>query len=301
MRPKTACDNVVELVERARDTDSSLADRHDAYAELVTRYQDMAYGYAYALLGDSACAKDAAQEAFLLAYQRLYQLSTQEAFPAWLRRIVASRCSRLLRAESHTPCGLDEVAEPVSPRPDPYAELERKELARHVMAAVRALPEHERITTILYYINGYSQREVADFMDVSLPAVKKRLERARGRLLESLVQTVGEQLMEQKPSRDDRFVQEVKLSLLMEAVAQGGQYATLELLLVDGYDVNTRSAEGQTLLHWAAEAGHLEAIELLTKNGANALLRDGAGYTPRQLAERNGHAEAAALLRQAEG
>ena len=60
----------------------------DAYAEIVRRFQDMAAGYAYALLGDFHFAEDAAQEAFLQAYLDLEKLAEPAAFPGWFRRIV---------------------------------------------------------------------------------------------------------------------------------------------------------------------------------------------------------------------
>lgn len=53
------------VVERARAGDL------DAYREIVRRFQDMAYGYAYAMLGDFHLAQDAAQEAFIQAYRDL--------------------------------------------------------------------------------------------------------------------------------------------------------------------------------------------------------------------------------------
>ncbi len=59
------------LILLIQATDSNLTERHQAFGELVKRFQDMAYGYAYALLGDPATAQDAAQEAFITAYQHL--------------------------------------------------------------------------------------------------------------------------------------------------------------------------------------------------------------------------------------
>ncbi|NKB72056.1 MAG: hypothetical protein GKR89_33680 [Candidatus Latescibacteria bacterium] len=69
--------DIIQLVNRAQDGDI------DAYDGLVRRFQDMAVGYAYALLGDFYLAEDAAQEAFLGAYQNLAQLRTASAFPSW--------------------------------------------------------------------------------------------------------------------------------------------------------------------------------------------------------------------------
>lgn len=82
------------LVRRTRDGDA------DAYAEIVRRFQDMAVGYAYALLSDFQLAEDAAQEAFLEAYRQLYTWREPAAFPGWFRRIVFKQCDRITRRRS---------------------------------------------------------------------------------------------------------------------------------------------------------------------------------------------------------
>src|SRR5689334_6617300 len=79
------------FVERSQRGDT------DAFTELVRRSQQMAFGYAYALLGDFHLAEDAAQEAFLTAYYNLHQLRTTEAFPGWLRGIVRHHCQHIRR------------------------------------------------------------------------------------------------------------------------------------------------------------------------------------------------------------
>ncbi|MCA1849826.1 MAG: hypothetical protein LC672_01925, partial [Acidobacteria bacterium] len=76
------------LIHRAVDARRPLGERHEAFSELVTGYQDMAFGCAYSVLSDFYLAEDAAQEAFITAWQRLDQLRAPEAFPGWLRRIV---------------------------------------------------------------------------------------------------------------------------------------------------------------------------------------------------------------------
>ena len=69
----------------------------NAYGQLVLKFQDMAYGYSYSLLGDFHLAEDAAQEAFIESYRNLGQLRDPAAFPGWFRRVVFSRCQRILR------------------------------------------------------------------------------------------------------------------------------------------------------------------------------------------------------------
>ena len=65
----------------------------EAFEELIRRFQRMAVGYAFAILGDFQLAEDAAQEAFVEAYGKLAALREAEAFPGWLRKIVFKRAS----------------------------------------------------------------------------------------------------------------------------------------------------------------------------------------------------------------
>src|SRR5947209_7871682 len=83
--------------------------RQAAFSLIVERYQDAAYGYALATLGDPHLAWDAAQEAFLTAYCSLAQLRSPEAFPGWLRRIVRTRCRHLRREHHPATASLDAV------------------------------------------------------------------------------------------------------------------------------------------------------------------------------------------------
>jgi DNA-directed RNA polymerase specialized sigma24 family protein len=91
--------DVRSLVQEVTDPRRQLGERHEAFGELVARFQDMAFGCAYAVLRDFYLAEDAAQEAFITAWQSLHQLRTPEAFPGWLRRVVLTRCNRLTRGK----------------------------------------------------------------------------------------------------------------------------------------------------------------------------------------------------------
>ena len=153
------------------------------------------------------------------------------------------------------------------------------------------------MATILYYVDGYSQREIAAFLEVSVDAVKKQLQRARSQLQERMIQMMRDDLHSQRPSKDARFVRKVKLSAVLNAAAEQGQLTMIELMLVDGVDIDAIEDDGGTLLHWAARQGHLDAVELLIERGATINIRDTAGKTPLDEAMEWGHAEVADLLR----
>jgi len=167
----------------------------DAYAAVVRQFGDMARGYAYSLLGDFHLAEDAAQEAFVQAYRDLPMLSAPRAFPGWLKRIVFKYCDRLTRGKRPPLTTLDEAARIAGAEPDPSAEAARREMAETVLAAVAALPKRERAVAALFYVNGYSRRTIAEFLDVPLTTVDDRLHAARRLLREKMAKdAVDEQI-----------------------------------------------------------------------------------------------------------
>ena len=125
------------LVLKVTDTEATLTEKHDAFGEIVRRFQDMAYACAFAALGDFHLAEDVAQEAFITAWQKLYQLRKPEAFPGWLRRIVLTECNRLRRRKVFVDTRIDEGACVSSIDENPQIAIERNELRRSVFGAYR--------------------------------------------------------------------------------------------------------------------------------------------------------------------
>src|SRR5262249_52702572 len=107
-----------------------------AFTELVRRYQDMVFGYAFSLLRDFQLAEDATQEAFLAAYADLNRLQTPEAFPGWLRGIVRHQCQRIARKRRENAVPLDQAMEAVAQAPGPEQQAEAEETRAQVLAAI---------------------------------------------------------------------------------------------------------------------------------------------------------------------
>jgi RNA polymerase sigma factor (sigma-70 family) len=298
---KAGPEDTAELVGQARDTEAPLRCRQEAFGELVWRFQDLAYGYAYALLGDPHLAQDATQEAFLAAYRNLGQLRVAAAFPGWLRRIVRTQCRRFTRGVRPTISSLETVevlAGDTQHGADPEGVAEARELRDALAALIRSLPERERTATVLFYVGGYSQNDIARFLGVPVTTVKKRLQAARKRLHETMEATMRDTLQAQKPSRDEQFVTMLRLLTAADAAAADGEYQLLELMVMDGVDLDAQTEDGATMLSWAARRGHLEAAAFLLGRGASANARDGAGKTPLRWAVETKHRRVADLLRQ---
>lgn len=166
-------DQLVWRAQRAQDHE-----RREIFNELITRFEQAGYHWAFRLLNEREAAEDAVQEAALNAFLHLDQLQEPKAFPAWFRQILTNTCRRMIQRERPArPLDRDDETQP-----DPVDPIEEGEKRDSVDAAVLKLPEHERVVTQLFYYDDYSQSEIADTLEVPVTTVKKRLQYARARL-----------------------------------------------------------------------------------------------------------------------
>ena len=157
-----------------------------AFGQLVDRYQGAVYGLAYHLVGNANDAQDLAQEALLQAYLMLSQLQDPAKFPHWLQRITANVCKMWLRRSQPKMLPWDALDVPPTYSPVERA-CEQKELRSVVQTAIDHLSEKSRLAVTLYYIDGLTQREISDFLDTSVGAIKNRLHEARKQLQKELM------------------------------------------------------------------------------------------------------------------
>jgi RNA polymerase sigma factor (sigma-70 family) len=208
------------LVLKARDSNATLAEKREAFCELVRMFQDMAYACGYSVMGDFCLAEDAAQEAFISAWQKLSQLRQPEAFPGWFRRIVLTECNRLTRGQRLRTISLDEGMDLHAPHPDPQSAIEKDELTKAAFAAIKKLSLNERMVVMLFYVNEHSQSDISAFLNVPLTTVAKRLYSARVRLRLMMMDAFKNDLTTHRPSRDGSFAEKVRAGIYDEYVGQ---------------------------------------------------------------------------------
>jgi len=177
----------------------------DAYGRIVRRFQNMAVGYAYSILGDFHLAEDVSQEAFIETYLHFNKLYGPAVFPSWLRRAVFKHCDRLTRRRQVATIPLEAAPQLPSHEPTPDEAAAAREMEDSVKRAIQTLPENERAVTALFYIGGHSQSEIGAFLEIPPKTVKSRLHTARKRLRERMIDMVEEQLRDRRPSRDENF------------------------------------------------------------------------------------------------
>jgi RNA polymerase sigma factor (sigma-70 family) len=176
--------SVEDLVIRARAGD------REAYNTIYERFQEMAFSYAYSILGDHGLAEDAKQEAFLGAYCDLLSLREPAAFPGWFRRIVVRHSITIKRDRRALVAPVEGMEAVASTAPGPSEIAQKNEERERVWEAVRRLPDHEREVTRLFYIENRSIRDVGRITGLPEKTIKSRLFSARERLRHRLMELV---------------------------------------------------------------------------------------------------------------
>lgn len=135
------------------------------------------YRVAKTLLHNDADCADAIQEAIVKAFSSLHTLRQDSYAKTWLVRIVINECYAIMRKEKRVVSIEDYTPEETVQETADYSDL---------YEAISHLPEEARLSVTLYYMEGYSIKEIAGIMETTESAVKNRLARARSRLREEL-------------------------------------------------------------------------------------------------------------------
>ena len=177
-------DDDATLVERAREGSG------DDFGVLVRRYQDRVYRLVRRIVGDLE-AEDALQETFISAWRALPRFKGDAAFSTWLYRIATNAALMRLRKRRPDVVSLDAplkdsegeattIAQEIrdwSATPD--EELVDDETRLAMEQAIAALPDDWRVAFLLRDVEEMSNTDAAAALEVSVPAFKARVHRAR--------------------------------------------------------------------------------------------------------------------------
>ena len=163
--------------------------RNAEFTRFMRKYQDMVYSTAARLSGNDAQAEDIAQEVFLRAHHRFDELKDNPRAAGWLKTVATnltfthlSRYRKRWVFFSQLQSQGEDGDAPEHEFPASGSvteEVQEDERHEFVEAALRALPEHQRVPLVLFHFEEMPYEEIAAKLRVSLPKVKTDIHRAR--------------------------------------------------------------------------------------------------------------------------
>jgi RNA polymerase sigma-70 factor, ECF subfamily len=167
---------------RSRLVRSAMQGDRRAFGEVVRGEESYMYALAIGRLADEHLARDAVQEALLLAWKNIDRLRDPRAFHSWLGRIVINASIGLgqkKKEQEHTPLEENLTVAPEEGASGTAETLGRKRL---VAAALGELDEERQMLLAMHYSQGLTYAEIAERLEITTDAVRGRLFQARAKL-----------------------------------------------------------------------------------------------------------------------
>jgi RNA polymerase sigma-70 factor (ECF subfamily) len=164
-----------------------------AFEQLIERHQTLVAGTVARMLGSNSDVEDIAQQVFIRVWKSAERYVARAKFTTWLLKITRNLVfneMRRAKRHPHLPVQMEVEADEIPLKDEatatPDATLLQAELEQAIEKAIALLPETQRMALILRRYEELSYEEIADVLDLSVPAVKSLLFRARTELRERL-------------------------------------------------------------------------------------------------------------------
>lgn len=172
----------------------------DAFAKLVSTYQDRLTTIFFHMTQNHESAEDLAQDVFMRIYRARHGYQPTARFSTWIFRIannlaINSHRGRAKRKEIRLPAGESTSMSGLQPDDSvladksalmPTRQIDKHELQIIVQKAIEQLSEQQRLTVLLHKFEGMSYSDIAETMEMTVPAIKSLLSRARDSLRTAL-------------------------------------------------------------------------------------------------------------------
>jgi RNA polymerase sigma-70 factor, ECF subfamily len=160
-----------------------------AFEELVERHQTLVLGTVARMLGSNSDVEDIAQQVFVRVWRSAPRYQPRAKFTTWLLKITRNLVfneMRRTKRHAHVPVQAEPEAEEIPLKdettPEPDAALLERELQQAIEKAIVDLPEAQRMAVVLRRYEDLSYEDIAEVLNLSVPAVKSVLFRARTEL-----------------------------------------------------------------------------------------------------------------------
>ncbi|HMO02927.1 MAG TPA: RNA polymerase sigma factor [Oligoflexia bacterium] len=206
---------VIEEISLDKKDDNALVQNilngdQASFNALMERYVNKVKNLAFKITRNEDDTDEVVQDVFVTIYRKADRFAGRSAFSSWLYRVAANSSFMLLRKKRRQGSGCtdefnpniierSELAESFAREIERYSV--RYELREELERAIAELPEEYRTVFLLRDVDGLSNDQTAKVLDVTLPAVKSRLHRARLLLREKLEKFYAEYKDDGKRSR----------------------------------------------------------------------------------------------------
>ncbi len=164
-----------------------------AFEKLIERHQTLIAGTVARMLGSNADVEDIAQQVFIRVWRSAGRYVARAKFTTWLLKITRNLVfneMRRAKRHPHVPVQIDPESEEIPLKDEatatPDVTLLESELQQAIDQAITQLPETQRMALVLRRYEELSYEQIADVLELSVPAVKSLLFRARSELRERL-------------------------------------------------------------------------------------------------------------------
>ncbi len=168
-----------ELIE------ACIANDRLAQRTLYDKYSRAMYTTAYRITNDFELAEDVLQEAFVKVFRHIEGFRQESTLGAWIKTIVIRTALSHIKKQPNTEALEQKHTEDLVDWGN-YLEVE------YLERAIQALPEGYRAVFVLIEVEGYSHKEVADMLNISVGTSKSQLFHAKKRLRESITKMMNE-------------------------------------------------------------------------------------------------------------
>jgi RNA polymerase sigma-70 factor (ECF subfamily) len=169
-----------------------------AFEEVIERHQALVAGTVARMLGSNSDVDDIAQQVFIRVWKSARRYVPRAKFTTWLLKITRNlvfnelrRAKRRAQVPLQSEPGAEEIPLKDETNPAPDASLLEDELQRAIEEAIMQLPESQRMALVLRRYEQLSYEQIAEVLDLSVPAVKSVLFRARTELRSRLSKYLG--------------------------------------------------------------------------------------------------------------